>query len=249
MRFENTVALITGAEQGIGRAIALAFAARGAAVAIDHPGTPERAEGVRAEAESLGARALAIRADVRDGAQVARMVAFVERELGTIDVLVNNAGIYRRASVVETSDEHWDDVLAVNLRGTFLCSRAVLPGMIARGRGSIVNIASTAIWLPGVGSAAYAASKAGIVAFSRVLALEAAPHGVRVNVVAPGLTDTAQPRGALSEEEFEALGRTVPLGHVGRPEDIAGAVLFLASEDAAYVTGQVLPVNGGRFMR
>ena len=177
------------------------------------------------------------------------MVQSVEGGLGPIDVLVNNAGIYPRSFVVEMDPHEWDNVLNVNLRGAFLCCRAVVAGMMSRRQGRIVNMSSTGVWLPRERGAHYAASKAGVIAFSRVLAMEVAPFGITVNVIAPGVTNTAQPRGELSEEQLRDIGRQIPLGRIAEPEDIGGPVLFLASDYAAFVTGQVLPINGGRFMR
>ena len=249
MRFEGKVALITGAEQGIGRALALGFARHGAGVAINYPAAPDQAEAVRAEAAALGVLAITVRADVRRADQVAEMTAEVERQFGRIDILVNNAAIYPRSRLLDLDEDTWYDVLDVNLKGVFLCCRAVAPGMMARRYGRIVNVSSTAAFVPRERGAHYSASKAGIVGLSRVFALEMAPHGITVNVLAPGTTNTAQPRYGMTEEQLAEAGRQNPMGRIAEPEDMVGPTLFLASDYAAYITGQVLPVNGGAFMR
>ncbi|MBI4507642.1 MAG: 3-oxoacyl-ACP reductase FabG [Chloroflexi bacterium] len=247
MRFDGKVVLVTGAEQGIGRALALGFASHGASVAINYPAAPDKAEAVRAAAAAHGVRAIAAPADVRYADQVARMVAEVERQLGRIDVLVNNAGIYPRAYVVDMDEQTWDDVLGVNLKGTFLCCRAVAPGMIARRYGRIVTIASTMSFMGRARGAHYGASKAGLLGFTRSFALEVAPYGITVNCIAPGTTNTAQPRYGMTEEELAEVARQHPMGRIAEPEDMVGPALFLASDYAAYVSGQVLPVNGGAY--
>ncbi len=250
--FEGRVVLVTGAERGIGRAIALAFAARGARVAVDHADddtSAAQAETLRQEIARLGAEALIVRADVRRAGDVASLARTVEDGFGRIDVLVNNAGIYPRALVAEMDERVFDDTVAVNLRGMFLCCRAVLPGMMARRDGRIVNLSSGAAFAPRARGAHYAATKAGIVGFSRALALEAGPYGITVNVVAPGTVDTEQSRQELDDTGFAELATQIPLGRIGVPEDVAGAVLFFASERASWITGQTLLVNGGRVMR
>jgi 3-oxoacyl-[acyl-carrier protein] reductase len=247
MRFDGKVVLITGAEQGIGRAFAIGFAQHGATVVINYPGAPDKAEAVRAAAAAHGVPAITLQADVSKADQVARMVAEAERQLGRIDVLINNAGIYPRVRVVDMDEETWDAVLGVNLKGTFLCCRAVAPGMMQRRYGRIINLASTMSFTGRERGAHYGASKAGLLGFTRSFALEMAPYGVTVNCIAPGVTNTAQPRYGMTEEELAELARQHPMGRIAEPEDMVGPALFLASDYAAYVSGQVLPVNGAGY--
>lgn len=250
--FGGRVVVVTGGERGIGRGIVLAFASRGARLVIAHADDERSAAAagdVAAEVRRVGAEALVLRADVRRESDVTSLVRDAESRLGRVDVLVNNAGVYPRALVTEMTVETFDDTVAVNLRGTFLCCRAVLPGMIARRYGRIVNISSAAAFAPRVRGAHYAATKAGIIGLSRALALEVAPHGITVNVVAPGTVDTEQSRQELDDEAFAQLAREIPVGRIGSPRDVAGAVLYFASEEASWVTGQTLLVNGGRVMR
>lgn len=248
MRFDDKVVLVTGAEQGIGRALALGFAVHGAGVAINYPGVADQAEAVRAEAASLGVAAITVPGDVSRVEDVAAMVGAVERHFGRIDVLINNAGIFPRARLLDLDEDTWDSVLDVNLKGMYLCCRAVAPGMIARRSGRIVNISSVAAFLGRERGAHYSASKAGILGFTRGIALELAPHGITVNAIAPGTTDTAQPRYGHTEDELIEMGRQHPMGRIAQPEDIVGPALFFASDYAGWVTGQVLAVTGGAFM-
>ena len=246
------VVVVTGGERGIGRGIALAFASHGTRLVLAHASTDRSrsdAAAVADEAERLGAEVLAVPADVRDEASVGALMDAVGSRLGPVDVLVNNAGVYPRAAVIEMPATTFDDTFAVNVRGTFLCCRAVLPGMVERRAGRIVNIASTAAFSPRAGGAHYAASKAAIVGFTRALALEVAPHGITVNAVAPGIVDTEQSRQELDDEDLRELATQIPLGRIGRPSDVAAAVLYFASDEASWVTGQTLLVNGGRVMR
>jgi NAD(P)-dependent dehydrogenase (short-subunit alcohol dehydrogenase family) len=249
-RLGGTVALVTGAQQGIGRAIALALAREGADVGVNYLDDRAGAEAVAAEARAAGRRAVIVPADVSRAAEVEAMVAAVTRELGVPHVLVNNAGVFPRVPFLTMTEGDWDRVLDVNLKGGFLCAQAAARAMVAAGhRGAIVNLSSVAIRGVPLG-VHYAASKAGLLGLTRAMALALAPHGIRVNAVAPGLTDTAQPRYGNTDAELVDIARTtIPLGgRMAEPDEIASVVLFLASDDARFVTGQLVHVNGGSFM-
>jgi NAD(P)-dependent dehydrogenase (short-subunit alcohol dehydrogenase family) len=246
--FSGKAVLVTGAQQGIGRAIALAFAEAGADVAINWLDDRKAAAGIRNEAANKGVKAVAIEADIGDLAQLRNMVMYAERELGRIDVLINNAGVFPRVPFLEMTEHDWDFVLGVNLKGACFCAQAAARSMIAGGRqGAIVNLASAAAFRGSPRGVHYVASKGGIVAMTRAMALELAPYRIRVNAIAPGLTDTAQPRYGMSEDEIAAAAHAIPLGRMATPEDIARTALFLASEDAALITGQTVHVNGGSY--
>lgn len=241
-------ALVTGAQQGIGAAIAQRLARSGFDVAINWLDDEASAQSVAAEARKFGAAAVLVHADLAtvDGAR--RMVRLSAEAFGRLDVLVNNAAIFPRSPFLEMDEKTWDAVLNVNLRGTVFAAQEAARLMIAAGEGGvIVNTSSQAV--RGVKrSAHYVASKGAIISLTRAMALELAPHRIRVNCVSPGLIDTAQPRIVHTEEELAERGRQVPLGRIGQPEDIAGMVAFLASDEASYVTGQTIQVNGGTYM-
>jgi len=248
MRLRGKIALVTGAQQGIGRGIALAFAREGADVAVNYLDDRAAAETVLREVHAAGRRAVLVQADVARPTDAQTMVAQVLSELGGLDVLVNNAGVYPRVPFLEMRETDWDLVLDVNLKGGFFCAQAAARAMVAAGRrGSIINMASQAI-RGAVRGVHYSASKGGVVAMTRATALELAPHGIRVNAIAPGLTDTAQPRYGNNEEELAAMASAVPLGRMAQPDDIAAVAVFLASDDARHVTGQTVHVNGGSYM-
>ncbi len=247
-RLDGKVALITGAQQGIGRGMAIAFARDGADVGINYLDDRTAAEGVAEQVRGAGTRAVLVEGDVARVSQAEAMVAHVTRTLGGLDILVNNAGVYPRVPFLEMREADWDLVLDVNLKGTFFCAQAAARAMVAgTRRGVIINVASQAI-RGAVRGVHYSASKGGVVAMTRAMALELAPHAIRVNAVAPGLTNTAQPRHGHGEDELAAMARAVPLGRMAQPDDIAAVATFLASDDARYVTGQTVHVNGGSYM-
>ncbi len=246
MKLKDRVAIVTGGGRGIGWGIAQALAAEGARVAIfDIDGATAQ----KSAAEIPGARAF--RVDVTAKTQLDQAVGEVEKTFGAVHILVNNAGWDRPMPFVETSEEFWDKILAVNLKGPIICTRAVLDSMIKQGGGKIVFIASDAGRVGSSGEAVYSAAKGGLIAFTKTLARELARHRINVNCVSPGPSDTP-----LFEEEFakgkpglaEALRKAIPWGRLGRPEDIARAVVFFASDDAEYITGQTLSVSGGLTM-
>jgi 2-hydroxycyclohexanecarboxyl-CoA dehydrogenase len=244
-------AFVTGAGRGIGRAIALRLARGGHAVGVtDLDGAT--ASGVAAEIVTAGGRATGVAADVTSLDAMRAAVREVEGRLGPLDALVNNAGWDRMELFLDNDPALWDRLLAVNLKGVFNATRAVLEGMASRGGGRIVSIASDAGRVGSTGEAVYSACKAGIVGFSKALAREVAPRQITVNVVCPGPTDTALLAEVGATERgakiVAGMARAVPLGRIGRPEDVAGAVAYLVSDEAAYVTGQVLSVSGGLSM-
>lgn len=244
MTLKNKVALVTGAGKGIGRGIALALAREGYHVAISD--IDEAAlNSVAGEITSLGVKALAVKCDVSKKVEVDEMTKKVVADLGSLDVLVNNAGIYPFVPFKDMTEEQWDKVMTVNLKSNFLCSQAVAKVMPNGGR--IVSISSIASVVGFAGLAHYCASKGGINAMVRVLALELADRKITVNAVAPGAIET--PGAASSEEQKKQTVMAIPLARMGQPEDIAGAVVFLASEQASYITGQTIIVDGGWTLR
>lgn len=243
---ERQAALVTGAARGIGKAIAERLARGGLNVVLCDLLEAEMAE-TRRELESLGSDTLTFNCDVTDSAKVAAMVKETEEHYGRLDVLVNNAGITRDKLLMRMSDEDWERVLAVNLRSVFNCTRSVIRGMVSRRRGRIISISSVIGLMGNVGQANYGASKAGIIGFSKSVAREVASRGVTVNVIAPGYIATPMTE-SLPDKAKEQLFNMIPMKRLGQPEDIANVVAFLASDDAGYITGQVVNVNGGIYM-
>jgi 2-hydroxycyclohexanecarboxyl-CoA dehydrogenase len=245
-RLDGRVALVTGAGRGIGRAIATRLSAEGAAVAF----ADIDAGSAQGAAAATGGRAIGVKMDVTRSASVRRAVEAVERELGGIDILVNNAGWDKAEPFLQSDEETWDRIIAINLKGVLYCCKAVLPGMVERGRGTIVSIASDAGRVGSSGEAVYSATKGGVIAFTKTLARELARHQINVNCVCPGPTDTPlfAEVSAGNPRLGEALRRAIPWGRLGEPEDIAAAVAFLVSPDAGYITGQTLSVSGGLTM-
>jgi len=245
-RLKGRSALVTGASSGIGRGVALAFAAEGARVAVNHPdeATREAAEAVVAEIRAAGGEALALRADVAEEAEADALVAAAEEAHGPVDVLVSNAGVARAAALQEMAVADWDRVIAVHLRGAFLVARRVLPGMYARGRGRVLLTASQLAYKGAAGFAAYTAAKGALISLTRTLALEAADTGVTVNAVAPGATMTPM-LADVPEAILESVRASIPLGRLAEVEDIVPTYVFLASDDARHYQGQCLSPNGG----
>lgn len=243
---EKRVAVVTGAAQGIGMAIASTFAIQGASLVIADLNL-EAAQDAKAKLEALGAKALAVRVDVRDSAQVQHMVETTVSELGSLDVLVNNAGITRDATLRKMTLDDWQLVIDVHVKGTFLGTQAAAAVMRQQKCGAIVNISSISGKVGFVGQTNYSAAKAGIIGLTKAAAKELAPHGVRINAVQPGLIRTAMTE-ALRQDIWNQKVSEVPMGRAGEPEEVANAVLFLASDLASYITGAVLEVTGGRYM-
>ncbi len=248
MRLSGKVALVTGAQQGIGRAIALAMAGEGADVGVNFLDDAAAAERVAADVRRIGRKATTVRADVGRAEDVAAMLAAVTAAIGPPDILVNNAGVFPRSPFLELTEREWDLVLGVNLKGGFLCAQAAARAMVAAGRpGAIVNISSSAVRGDPRG-VHYSASKAGVIGLTRAMALALAPHRIRVNAIAPGLTDTAQPRYGNTEEQIAARALEIPLGRMAQPEEIARVAVFLASDEASAMTGAVVHANGGVYL-
>ena len=242
-------ALVTGAQQGIGKAIAIGLAEAGADVAINYLDGEADAEAVAAAVRALGRRALVLRGDVAASETPGGLTAATVAAFGKIDILVNNAGVFPRVPFLDMTEKDWDFVHTINLRAGFFCAQAAARAMVAAGtHGAIVNLSSSSMFGASPLGVHYAASKGGVVSMTRAMATELAPWRIRVNAIAPGLTDTAQPRYGFSEEELAARGAAMPLGRIGRPDEIADVAVFLASEKASFITGQVIHANGGLFM-
>ena len=240
-------ALVTGASRGIGRAIALALASKGFAVALNYAGSHDAAEAVKKEIEDAGGKAFTVQGDVSKSEDVDRIFKAVKDEFGGLDVLVNNAGINRDALLIRMKESNWDDVIATDLKSDFLTTKAAAAMMMRKRKGSIINISSVVGIMGNIGQANYAAAKAGVIGLTKACAKEMAARNIRVNAVAPGFIETAMTDG-IPEKIREGMIASIPMGRMGQPEDIARAVCFLASDDASYITGQVLVVDGGLVM-
>jgi 3-oxoacyl-[acyl-carrier protein] reductase len=241
---EGRVALVTGGSRGIGRAIALRLAADGHAVVVNYSANSSAASEVVKSIESAGGRAIAAKGDVSDPEQVGQVFDLISAELGTVDVLVNNAGITKDNLLLRMSQEDFDSVIQTNLRSAFLCTKSSLRGMLKARWGRIISIASVAGITGNAGQANYAASKAGMIAFSKSIAKEVGSRGITSNVVAPGYIETGM-TDSLSDNIKRAASASISLGRFGQPEEVAAAVGFLASDSSSYITGQVLAVDGG----
>lgn len=247
MLLDGKIALVTGGSRGIGRAIALRLAEEGAKVAINYAGNQTAAEEVKAIIEQHGGTAMIVQTDVSDSTAAAEMVARVHEELGGLDILVNNAGITRDTLLVRMKDEDFDVVINTNLKGIYACTKAAAKFMTKQRSGRIVNLSSVVGEIGNIGQTNYAAAKAGVIGFSKAAAKEFAARHVTVNVVAPGFIDTDM-TAVLKDSIREKLIEGIPLGALGKPEHVADAVLFLVSDAASYITGQVLNVDGGMVM-
>lgn len=247
MLLDGKTALVTGASRGIGRAIALRLAAEGANIAINYAGNTAKAEETKAAIEAAGGKAALFQADVSDSAQVEQMVASVLETFGSLDILVNNAGITRDGLLMRMKEEDFDAVLDTNLKGIFHVTKAVTKIMMKQRSGRIVNMASVVGIIGNAGQTNYAAAKAGVIGFTKSAARELAARGITVNAVAPGFIATDM-TAAMPEKAKEATLAAIPLRRMGTPENVANAVLFLVSDQAAYITGQVVKVDGGMVM-
>ena len=244
MDLTDKVAIVTGSGRGIGKAIALRLAKAGATVVTNSISDPTSAEAVAAEIKAMNRNSLAVRGDVSMSEDVTKMVETAVSAFGKVDIMVNNAGITRDHLLMRLTDDDWDRVIAVNLRSVFLCTRAVLKYMTRQRWGRIINMASVVGIAGNAGQANYAASKAGIIGFTKTVAKEVASRGITVNAIAPGFIDT-QMTQHLDESWKQEILKRIPLGSLGTPQDIAEAAAFLASEEARYITGHVLNVDGG----
>ena len=247
MLLENKGAVVTGGSRGIGRAVAEALAAEGATVAVIYAGNTKAAEDTVRAIEEAGGKAFAVQCDVADEAAVTDMVKMVHEKLGTIDVFVNNAGITRDGLLMRMKREDWDAVLSTNLTGVYNCTKAVTKIMMKQRSGSIINMTSVVGETGNAGQAKYAAAKAGVIGFTKSVAKELASRNIRVNAVAPGCIDTDM-TAVLSDAVKEEMIKSIPLGRTAAPEEVAQAVVFLASQKAGYITGQTLNVDGGMVM-
>lgn len=250
MRLKNKVALVTGSSRGVGKAIALALAREGADVVVTYRRRAQAAAETGREIEALGRRALVLQADVACSKDVKQMVATAVDVLGQLDVLINNAGSFPMKPFTTLSEEDWDQVMALDLKGVFLCCKETLPVMRQQRKGRIINVASVAGLVGGIGLVAYSAAKAGVIGLTKALAHEVASLDITVNAIAPGIIETETALKTFPASALEIYTRyRVPLSRLGQPEDVTGLVIFLASGEANYITGQVYAVDGGYTMQ
>ncbi|MCL2789918.1 MAG: 3-oxoacyl-ACP reductase FabG [Desulfobulbus sp.] len=247
MTLDGKIALVTGGSRGIGRAVSVRLAAMGAVVGVNYVANPAAAEETLRQIEAAGGRGFAVRFNVADAEAVQDSIKEIIASHGQIDILVNNAGITRDGLMARMKDEEWDSVLDTNLKGAFLCSKAVMRAMMKKRWGRIINISSVVGFVGNGGQVNYAAAKAGLTGLTKAMARELAGRNITVNCVAPGYVVTDMTDG-LTEDVQDALKAQIPLGILGTPEDVAAAVAFLASSDGSYITGQTLHVNGGMYM-
>ncbi|MCB5235321.1 3-oxoacyl-[acyl-carrier-protein] reductase [Niallia circulans] len=247
MKLAGKVAVVTGASRGIGKSIALELAKQGADVVVNYAGSVDRANEVVKEIEGLGRKAISIQCDVSNTDSVNAMMKEALESFGNIDILVNNAGITRDNLLMRMKDSEWDDVINTNLKGVFLCTKAVTRPMMKQRKGRIINITSIVGVTGNPGQANYVAAKAGVIGFTKTTAKELAQRNITVNAIAPGFITTDM-TDKLTEEVKNSMLTQIPLGQFGRPEDIANAVVFLASDDSSYITGQTLHIDGGMYM-
>ncbi|OEH85779.1 3-oxoacyl-[acyl-carrier-protein] reductase [Desulfuribacillus stibiiarsenatis] len=243
----NKVALVTGGSRGIGRAVALELAKEGAKVVVNYAGNEAKAAELLEEIKALGGEGAIYKADVSKAEEVNNMVDFTLETFGSIDILVNNAGVTRDNLLMRMKDSEWDEVIDINLKGVFYCLKAVTRPMMKQKSGCIINIASVVGISGNAGQANYVAAKAGVIGLTKTAAKELAPRGITVNAIAPGFIETDM-TDKLNEEIKSLIAKQIPLGTMGKPEDIAHAVAFLSSDKARYITGQVLVVDGGMVM-
>ena len=247
MLLDGKIALVTGGSRGIGRAIAIELAKEGASVAINYAGNVKAAEEVKSIIESMGGKAIIIQADVSDEKAAGEMVEKVVAEFDKIDILVNNAGITRDNLFIRMKSEDWNAVINTNLNSMFNCAKVASKYMMKKRTGKIINMTSVSGIMGNIGQTNYSAAKAGVIGFTKSLARELASRGITVNAVAPGFIETDM-TAVMPEKVKEQVVTSIPLGKMGKPEDIANAVLFLASDKASYITGQVVKVDGGMVM-
>ena len=247
MNLKGKTVLITGGSRGIGRAIALAFAGEGTNVIINYTSDEENAKNVIKEIEKFGVKGLAIRANISKAEEVNNMFDKIKEDFDVVDILINNAGITRDSLFIGMKEKDWDEVIEVNLKGMFLCAKAVIRKMLRQRYGRIVNISSVVGVVGNPGQANYCASKAGVIGFTKSLAREVASRNITVNAIAPGFIKTDM-TDALPEDIKESVMGTIPMGRYGNPEDIANIAVFLSSDKAGYITGQIIHIDGGMAM-